>query len=283
MAIDTMTDPFGVQPAGASWLLAGTPGNGPVMANMSAPTIAAPSPPALLPPTLGMGTAPVGDAEAAKRAVLAKIASGEAHRYTEVYNGPDFADYSDHPRQRHVITEGPHKGETSDASGLYQFLSSTWDQQARKLGLKDFSPASQDVAAWDLAATTYKQTTGRDLLADAQAGKVDYSKLAGQWPSLPGRGEGGGGEGAVAARAARARAGGAAAPQGVAGAAPATIFNPDGTVVSAANPAELIAGQMKLTLLRNMFQKHDIHQVEYDPWKVMPGKPERVNVNEGIG
>jgi hypothetical protein len=46
-----------------------------------------------------------------------------------------------------------------------QFLGSTWDDQAKKLGLADFSPVSQDKAAWNLAAETYKaQTQARSLL-----------------------------------------------------------------------------------------------------------------------
>ena len=229
-------------------------------------------------------------AVAAKKAVLEKIASGEAHSYNEVYNGPAFTDYSQHPAQRHVITEGPHKGETSDAAGMYQFLSSTYNPIAAKLRLKDFSPASQDAAAWDLAETTYKQTTGRDLLADAQAGKVDYSKLAGKWPSLAGGGsggggsrrapDGGGGEGAVAVRAARERTAGAAGAS-----TPTTVVAPDGTIVASGpvSPTELFAGQMKLQLLKGLFPQHKISQVEYDPFKVMPKAPERVNVNEGVG
>jgi len=122
--------------------------------------------------------------EAAKKMVLDRIASGESPNYNTIYGGSTFSDFSDHPRQAQVITEGPDKGQTSDAAGRYQFLSSTWDNQAKKLGLKNFSPGNQDQAAWDLAQTTYKAATKRDLLTDAQQGKVDYSALGSQWPSL---------------------------------------------------------------------------------------------------
>ena len=47
--------------------------------------------------------------------------------------------------------------------------------------------------------------------------------------------------------------------------------------------ADLIAGEMKLQLLRGMFPQHSITPVEYDPWKAVPtGLGAKVNVNEGI-
>ena len=216
------------------------------------------------PATSPSGTNPLvpSPASSARQSVLDKIASGEANSYNEIYGGGNFTGYNDHPRQRQVITEGPHKGEYSDAAGRYQFLSSTWDAERSKLGLKDFSPASQDEAAWDLASSTYKTATGRDLLADAQAGKVDYSKLAGQWPSLAG---GGGAKGGNGTTYNFNYAGGDKGDQG----------GPD-------NPAELIQNEMKLTLLRNLFPQHQITQVDYDPFKALPNAPRKVNVNEGV-
>ena len=50
-----------------------------------------------------------------------------------------------------------------------------------------------------------------------------------------------------------------------------------------ASPAELIASEMKLQLLRGMFPQHAITPVEYDPFKALPqGLEGKVNVNEGI-
>ena len=47
--------------------------------------------------------------------------------------------------------------------------------------------------------------------------------------------------------------------------------------------ADLIAGEMKLQLLRGMFPQHSITPVEYDPWKAVPqGLGAKVNVNDGI-
>ncbi len=125
------------------------------------------------------------------RALLDTVASTEAQDYNVMYGGRKFSAYSDHPRVNHLITSGPNAGKTSSAAGRYQFLASTWDEQARKLGLKDFSPRSQDIAAWDLAKTTYHGNTGRDLEADLKSGDQELmagigGALSGRWTSLPG-------------------------------------------------------------------------------------------------
>lgn len=112
-------------------------------------------------------------------------------RYTPG-GGTTFDDLSKHPNIPELITSGPHKGETSTAAGKYQFLKTTWDRIAGELGLTDFSPASQDKAAWHLAATTYFQKTRRALLADLQEGGHGAEiagALKGQWDSLPGGGQ----------------------------------------------------------------------------------------------
>jgi muramidase (phage lysozyme) len=112
-----------------------------------------------------------------------------AGKYNVMYGGKTFSDYRDHPRQAFRIASGPNAGKTSTAAGGFQFLASTWDQQARKLGLKDFSPQNQRIAAWDLAKTTYGRNTGRDLERDltdpAQLGRI-ATALHGTWTSLPG-------------------------------------------------------------------------------------------------
>ena len=123
--------------------------------------------------------------------LLDGIAAGESNGYDELYNGKKFTDFSKHPNQPQSILSGPHKGEFSSAAGRYQFLKGTWDTAAKALNLKDFSPASQDAAAWWLAKTTYKQKTGGDLeeALRSQDPKVRSGigpALAGQWTSLPG-------------------------------------------------------------------------------------------------
>jgi muramidase (phage lysozyme) len=151
------------------------------------PTTPPPSSPPLPPPqALPVDTAPEIPLEG--RALLDTIAGTEAQSYNLIYGGQRFTSYADHPRVAVPITSGPNAGKTSSAAGRYQFLGSTWDTQKAKLGLKDFSPRSQDIAAWDLAQSTYKDKTGRELLADLKAGKLDEvgAALHGQWTSLPG-------------------------------------------------------------------------------------------------
>ena len=130
------------------------------------------------------------------RALLATIYGPESgggydRRYSPS-GGATFSGFADHPRIKETIPAGqPNAGQTSDAAGAPQFLSSTWDMEKAKLGLTDFSPANQDAAAWDLAKTTYTQKTGRDLLSDLQSRNPQTvagvaSALKGQWSSLPG-------------------------------------------------------------------------------------------------
>ena len=126
------------------------------------------------------------------RALLATIGGPEAGgKYNVRYGGATFEGYADHPRIREPIATGPNAGKTSDAAGRYQFLGSTWDEAKKALGLPDFSPASQDRAAWWLAQRDYRKATGGDLLTDLRSGdptKLDRvaRALHSTWTSLPG-------------------------------------------------------------------------------------------------
>lgn len=124
--------------------------------------------------------------EANVQAFLATIrhAEGTARAgvdgYRMLFGGELVATLADHPRQR--ITR-PLGGRfiTSTAAGAYQFLEGTWDEVAGKLGLPDFSPVYQDVAA--VARIRY-----RGALEDVRAGRFDEAvrKCAKEWASLPG-------------------------------------------------------------------------------------------------
>lgn len=127
-----------------------------------------------------------------RRALLNTISGPESGGdYNVIYGGGQFDDFSDHPRRAVPITSGPNKGKTSSAAGKYQFLGSTWDQYRDKLGLTDFSPGNQDVAAWELASDTFRDSTGGDLDKALQSGDPDVianvgKVLNGVWTSLPG-------------------------------------------------------------------------------------------------
>lgn len=114
------------------------------------------------------------------QAILRVIRTGEgtadAGGYSRLYGGGTFSSYADHPRQS--ITKW---GITSTAAGAYQFLASSWDETRRLMGLKDFSPASQDLAAVGRIAA-------RGALPDVLAGRFTTAirKINKEWASMPG-------------------------------------------------------------------------------------------------
>lgn len=128
-----------------------------------------------------------------QQALLDTIAGPESNgHYDMMYGGKRFSDFSWHPNRKFRIKSGPNKGDFSSAAGKYQFLTDTWNEYAHKLKLKDFSPASQDRAAWELARDVYrKKTRGGDLnkavLSDDPNVIAGIGKhLRGTWTSLPG-------------------------------------------------------------------------------------------------
>lgn len=98
--------------------------------------------------------------------------------YRMLFGGALFDSYDEHPR---VFV--PFRNTTSSAAGRYQILWRTWNTLRQRLGLPDFSPASQDAAAIELIRE-------RGALRDVQAGRVAEAvrKVAKVWASLPGAG-----------------------------------------------------------------------------------------------
>jgi lysozyme len=107
--------------------------------------------------------------------------------------GPNvFTDFSDHPRVAKSFKSGGKTYWTS-AAGAYQLMAvsvkpdgtttriDTWDRLKAKLGLTDFSPASQDRAAIELISEC-------GALNDVKAGRFEaaINKCRGTWASLPG-------------------------------------------------------------------------------------------------
>lgn len=113
------------------------------------------------------------------RAFLATIRKGEGTSdsagYGRIFGGRMFTDFSHHPN---ILVKA--SGISSTAAGAYQFLYSTWLETSKAMGLKDFSPASQDLAALGRIAA-------RGALDDVIQGRF-YSaikKCGKEWASLP--------------------------------------------------------------------------------------------------
>jgi lysozyme len=115
---------------------------------------------------------------------MIRVSEGTAgpNGYSTLVGGRLFDDYADHPR---VLVDLPNLGIKSSAAGAYQILRRTWDGVAGKLGLPDFSPASQDAAAVELIR---QRAALPDVLAGRFAAAVDKCKK--EWASLPGAGYG---------------------------------------------------------------------------------------------
>lgn len=100
------------------------------------------------------------------------------HGYDVIVGGELFTDYSDHPRK--LVTLNPKLKST--AAGRYQLLSRWWDAYRKQLGLKDFSPKSQDAVA-------LQQIKERGALSGELASVLDSIPLSMQrkFPELTGR------------------------------------------------------------------------------------------------
>lgn len=113
------------------------------------------------------GAKAMPDFNVIKAAFLTAIAMGEDYNprdYNELVGGGTFDSYNSFPEwSGHQFATG-----ISHAAGRYQFEPATWREVSAKLGLTNFSPASQDAAAWDLASTVYSEMTRRTLLIDLQ-------------------------------------------------------------------------------------------------------------------
>lgn len=132
------------------------------------------------------GVSPAVPPEGAR--LLDAIAGSESPGYNVINGGGRFTDMSDHPFASTNKATG-----YGLAAGRYQFMPATWNEYKAKLGLTDFSPGSQDIAAWALAQDRYAANTrGRNLQADLN--DPSKSMLIGQalhstWTSLPGGAE----------------------------------------------------------------------------------------------
>ncbi|WP_324723827.1 glycoside hydrolase family 104 protein [Lelliottia sp. JS-SCA-14] len=103
------------------------------------------------------------------------------HGYDVIVGGSLFTDFSDHPRKLVTLNSKL----KSTAAGRYQLLSKWWDAYRKQLGLKDFSPASQDAVA-------LQQIKERRALELIDSGDIRQAidRCSNIWASLPGAGYG---------------------------------------------------------------------------------------------
>lgn len=108
------------------------------------------------------------------QAFLGALADGESNgRYNALVGGGTFQDYSRHPD---VYV----RKYDSTSAGAYQFNYPTWRERASLLGLNDFSPHSQDLAAVD---TLNQLGAIPKIFSDDIDGAVNAA--AKKWESLP--------------------------------------------------------------------------------------------------
>lgn len=108
--------------------------------------------------------------------VLSYTEGTQKNGYNTIFGGGRWEDLSRHPNR---IWGRTGDGATS-ATGRYQFLTNTWNEQAKLLGLEDFGPHSQDLAAVSLIMR-------RGAVNDILNGDIDSAnrKLSKEWTSLP--------------------------------------------------------------------------------------------------
>ncbi|MEQ1105214.1 glycoside hydrolase family 24 protein [Acinetobacter ursingii] len=107
-------------------------------------------------------------------------AEGVEHGYNTLFGNEKFSNFSSHPNISKQFTQTDGKKNNTTAAGRYQFLKSTWDGVAKKLGLEDFSPKNQDIAAVALLAQN-------GSLSDVLKGDFQSAvkKSGTTWASLP--------------------------------------------------------------------------------------------------
>lgn len=119
---------------------------------------------------------PPANPEANVKKFLDFLGRAEGADYNTIVGGSKFSDFRAHPKVVGLRTaEGP-----STAAGKYQIVGATYDAVAPKLGIRDFSPDSQDKIAIELIRQ-------KGALEDVRNGNFDAAvgKLGGIWASLP--------------------------------------------------------------------------------------------------
>ena len=110
------------------------------------------------------------------RKFLNFLGRAEGADYNTIVGGSQFSDFRAHPRVVGLRTaDGP-----STAAGKYQITGTTYDDIAPKIGVRDFTPDSQDKVAVEIIRRS-------GALEDVRSGNFQeaINKLGGRWASLP--------------------------------------------------------------------------------------------------
>lgn len=102
--------------------------------------------------------------------------------YDVIVGGSLFSGYADHPRK---LIDLPRLKIKSTAAGRYQLLARYWDAYRKQLGLKDFSPTSQDA----VALQQIKERRALQFIDDGYIRQA-IDRCSNIWASLPGAGYG---------------------------------------------------------------------------------------------
>lgn len=132
------------------------------------------------------------------RALMRTISAAESNTadpYRLLYGGQRVQDLSVHPDECVAIVNGPNLGDCTTAAGRYQFLTTTWESQARYYNPQrlawyemweepSFEPKYQDAVVYDWLADP--EAWGTDIAELLRQGEVRavLELLSGTWTSL---------------------------------------------------------------------------------------------------
>ena len=131
-----------------------------------------------LPVLQGQPVRPAGQQTPAWSATGSLLAWAEGGDYNVMFGGGRFEDFSRHPDT--VVTTARY---ASAAAGKYQFMPNTYAGAAAALGLKDFSPESQEAAGRYL--TEERGVDPDAIFTSKQEFAEAMYKLSPEWASIP--------------------------------------------------------------------------------------------------
>ena len=112
------------------------------------------------------------------RALMRTISAGESNTadpYRLLYGGDRVKDLSVHPDTCITIVNGPNKGNCTTAAGRYQFLTTTWQREARNYHPE--RPAWYEIWERPSFKPEFQDQVVHDWLNDPNAWGVDIAQL----------------------------------------------------------------------------------------------------------